>query len=63
MDTILPLLIFIILRSDIDNICANIKIVQHFINVKQEYKTADKMVTNVYVATEYIAVSWDEVKK
>lgn len=63
MDTILPLLIYIILRSDIESICANIKVVQNFINVKQEYKGADKMVTNVYVATEYIAVSWDHSKK
>lgn len=51
MDAILPILIFIVLRSDIEDVCANIKIVQNFISIQQEHKVYEKMVTNVYVAT------------
>ena len=50
MDSILPVLIFIILRCDIEDIIANILLVQHFVSTQEEHKVFDKMVTNVFVS-------------
>lgn len=38
MDAILPVLIFVVLRSDIDFVCANVKVVQDLVNLREEHK-------------------------
>ena len=64
MDDELPILIYIVLHSQIPNILAELNFIKDFISLDQQLDDESMLITNISVSIEYIMKEWsaDEVR-
>jgi hypothetical protein len=58
MDDILPVMIYSVLKANVKNFYANVKIVEDYMRIVGRFETDQRVITNMFVGLEYIGKEW-----
>jgi len=58
MDDELPIVIYIILMADVENLFTELSIVEDFVEMDPAIESEKRFLTNIRVAGEYISKEW-----
>lgn len=63
MDDILPVMIFIVAKAEIENFPVYVKIIDDYIRIRGVFELEERVITTLYVATEDISKKVPQVPK
>lgn len=55
MDDILPVMIFIVAKAEIENFPVYVKVIDDYIRIRGVFELEERVITTLYVATEDIS--------